>query len=342
MVVLKKILSILPLFLLCSLAPPYKTSSVESFFLSTTYSKFSKKTILWVKQPKDSPQLLEDLLQERYPVTTISANRSELIKAYKTLHPEIVVLPISLKKSFQKILKSSTITTIFYPTSSKETFFPLPLSKKTLRKKQKLLGIDNLPSYESFLIKKAKKAKSGKILFVKDLQRKKQFLSRFTREDLVVMISNKSNNLLLGAGGFLERLKKLSIPHLTDTNVDSIESLLSESTKNIYVFLPYEEDQPFLTKPHKTIQEHLKLAFKNHPDKSFYICLYKVPLLNTWTPYLKTSERYCITLLRGDKSHSTACSDSISTCINHSKSSFFIPDTSRSFHTQLTAYNFTH
>ena len=156
------------------------------------------------------------------------------------------------------------------------------------------------------------------------------------------MISNNPKNLLLGASGFLERLKKLSIPHLTNANIDSIESLLSKSTKNIYVFLPYEEDQPFLIKPHKKIQEHLKLAFKNHPDKSFYICLYKVPLLNTWSPYLQTSERYCITLLRGDKSYSSACSDSISTCTNHTKSSFFITDAPRGFDTQLATYNFTH
>lgn len=346
MVIFKKILTVLPLFILCSFNPPYKVSPIDSFFSSTTQTTVVKeKTILWVKKNKESPRLLQDLLQEKYSVIT-TANRLEFLKAYKTLKPKIVVLPLNLKQSFEKTLKENAITAIFYPTPSKEKFLNLPVSKKTLRKKQKLLEVADLPLYESFLIKKAKKTKSGKISFTKEPKCKNRFVSRFTDQDILVFVSNNPQDLLLGAGGFLERLKKLNIPiTILNSNPLDIDAFFLNTpitAENIYVFLPHEETQAFLTKTQKKIQNHLEATFKKSPNKSFYMCQYKVPLLSTWTPYLDTPERYFITSLRGDNSNSSTCSKSCGTCSNHSKSCFFITNTTGCFNTQLTAYNFTH
>ncbi|MBM3191024.1 MAG: hypothetical protein FJZ63_00015 [Chlamydiae bacterium] len=304
--------SIIPLF--SSQPPPYKLSSIELFFSSQLGSSPLKtESILWIKDPqaKTTPQFLQDLLKQNYKVTLVSPSPAAVSKTYKALKPTYIVLPLSLKNSLQKIFKNSPSQVIFYPCPSKEKYFTWTLPKKLWNRKKKATPHAMVPLQEGLLMKKLKITKKQVASFSKVALRKKTLFSRFQPHDKLLIYVEDFQETLLGLGGFLQKLSGLPqevfivspskeiyealyklhprLQHLTPSF--SLESLLTSETKNIYVYTPHKEGFPLLSKTYEKRKKEMKRCFYTHPEKTFYLISYKVPV-DLWATYPGSSELY--------------------------------------------------
>ena len=254
------------------------------------------QTILWIGSSKKRCHLLETLLNEGNIIKTLSSKkRKELEKSYLEIKPDIILLPLHLKKLLETVvLKHSSQKkplAIFYPSAPPSRNFIVTLSPEALQKKIsscklakgsiEALAYDNtsVPT-ESFLLKKLTFSKEGTILLKKE---KRLIFNKgtITSHDKILAMGKSLEDLKLALGGFLYELEKQNILASIHTKTfdKHLDNALSSCVGSLYLFIP--ETAP----SNKAFLKKLKRYFKNHPDKTIFIGYYRMPWREQWNLY---------------------------------------------------------
>lgn len=271
------------------------------------------KTVVWITTQKENLQLVETFLREGNRVHKLFSKKSSSIeKMYFEIKPDVFLLPMHLKQTLEKILKKypldPQVTMILYPNPPCLKNLFVSLSKRAFQQKLSLChrfqhlvealayehpflpkSLKFIPT-ESFLIKKLMLTqkrtvvlkKEKKLLFTtkKSLLPKKFQAITFTKQDLILSVGPSLEDIHLGLGGFLSELEKEEIPTMTLHNsAHNIHTSLFTCTGSLYLFLPYA------TSTYTPLLKKLKSYFREHPDKSIFICYYTTPWLEYWNLY---------------------------------------------------------
>lgn len=257
------------------------------------------KTILYINSSKRNYQLIEALSEADNTIKILSSKKKEILeKNYLEIRPDIIVLPLHLKKTLEKIAlkhpSNKPILGIFYPPTPFSRNFIVTLSKEILKKKRLSCKNSSLEPTESFLLKKLMITSDGKVL----LKRVKASIFNgdttlslpkrshpiiFKEHDKILAMGNSLEDIKLGLQGFFYELAKthtrLSLHTKTFSESLEIDLHLASCEGSFYLFVP--EKHP----SNKILLKKLKEYLKNHSNKEIFVGYYGTPWLETWNLY---------------------------------------------------------
>ncbi len=239
------------------------------------------KHILYINTSKKTHHLLQELAAKGNTITRLSSFKKEEIKnAYKELKPDLIVLPLHLKKSLDIFSLEDSLPkaslALFYPPVPTAKNFTIILKKnknisillKRLTKTQK----------ETISLKKEKNSFFDCHLSVSNKSSIKH--SRvFSSQDKILAIGSSLKELKEPLGEFFEALGKHQVKVTLSTKATSLKQELDSCERHFYLFLPEK------TPSNRPILKELKTLFKQYPQKQIFIGYYPIPSIDPWNLY---------------------------------------------------------